>query len=190
MAFETKVVTKLQSEAKEAVENYQKLGYRILSANESINTIAIEDEVIQSKVTTLTLERDKEIPCYNRLVDIEKNIEKLEGLLNKEKDNLFNHNFSSKRALANGFVGFIFSFGYIFAFICAAISGIMMLAEFTTSVLITTIIFIGIGVGIIALRKFFGKKIENKKETTPEIEELKTKIKEYYDKAEKILNEK
>ena len=32
-----------------------------------------------------------------------------ESLLNKEKDNLFNHNLSSKRALANGFVGFIFS---------------------------------------------------------------------------------
>lgn len=190
MAVETKVVTKTQVSAKKAVENYQKLGYRILSASDSVNTIVIEDEIVNTKVTTLTLERDKDLPCYSRLVEIENNIEKLEKLLDKEKENLFNHNFSSKRAVANGFVGFILSFGYIFAFICAAISTIMMIADFSIASVIATLIFIGVGVGVIVLRKFLGKKIEDKKDTTPEIEELEKKIQEYYEKAEKLLNEK
>ena len=43
---------------------------------------------------------------------------------------------------------------------------------------------------VIVLRKFLGKKIEDKKDTTPEIEELEKKIQEYYEKAEKLLNEK
>ena len=190
MAVETKVVTVMKANAKQAVENYQKLGYRILSANESVNTMVINEEVLTSNVTTLTLERDKDLPCRSRLVEIENNIQKLEKMLEEENDKMMETNLSTKRAVANGFVGFIFSFGYIFAFICAAITGIVMLANFSAATLIATLIFIAIGVGVIILRRYLGKKIEPHIETTPEIEELKKKINEYYDKAEKVLNEK
>lgn len=190
MNIETKVVKVTSQDSQQAVENYQKLGYRILSVNESVNTLVVDDEIINTNVSTLTLERDKDIPGYNRLVDIENNVKKLEGLLEKEKYNLLEHNTSTKRALASGTVGMILAIAYIFCFICAGISSILMLAEFTIASLITTLIFVAVGVGLIILRKYLGKKIENKKETTNEIEELKTKINEYYEKAEKVLNEK
>lgn len=176
--------------AGEKIKNCRRLGYEIISTTEGVETIVFEDEVLSYKKTTIVVERDVDLPCYKRLVEIENNIDKLEKNAENERMNIEKQNNKASKKIANGAVGLVMFIGYLFAFICAAVSTIFMIVDFGVSTVLATLIFLGVGVGLVVLRNYLGKKIDKRVKTSKELEEINAKIEELYQKADALLNKK
>lgn len=180
--FETKVVTVNEKNLEEHIANRKKLGWNVKST--SINSIG---------VATITYERDTSLEGYDKLVQIEKQIDELD---NKAMKELYNANDTINKKHKKSFKLLIPKILVILGMIIGYIFGPLLvissfIEDFKIGNLIFGILLIAFSIGLIFLNKFINKKItqtNNYENIFKETDKIEDEIENLLKEAETITN--
>ena len=179
MNIETKVKVE-EGNANLIVERCNMLGYKVVSVQQKADPVYFQNEMISDTISNVTVERDKDLVGYNRICEIEKNIETLK----KSKTSL---ELDVKLKADSGWVAGLFAVLAIIGFANVITSLIDLFSEFSSFNTYVVLVSLTITALFAWLCWKTIRTIRYYKFKENLLNEINMKIEEYYKKSDVIV---